>query len=371
MALILHVGDGKCGSSALQDSLHISRDYLLDKGFLYETGPKRRNHFLVGNLLGKKTRSLEANQDTSAREILEAVAQRSKGVSHTIISSENLFLTNPDKVLSLLRDYKIDTTEIYVIAYVREPTSMYASLIQQELKASYRFQRPQDYCRPIDRFASLWKDAVGADSFDLRLFDRKRLVEGSIISDFTAWLNQVISGAGINLPRRESNGSVSAEQLISLQRMRKDLPNHIEGKFHPKSNAIISAFMQMNKSGIIGNKVKLNHATRETILLKNTGVAKRINDMVKEDFFPVADQATKPSHNMKGVEQENVSDVSVVLDNVDTNLVELFSRVITDQGATSERSQLVLRSGENASKREAVLRGLTFLDESVFTPRNS
>lgn len=367
MALVLHLGDAKCGSSALQDSLYVKRGDLYENGILYETGPKYRNHFLIGNLLGQSTRSADPDQETYAHDMLKEIARRAHGTDHTIISSERLLLTDPNRFLDLLDRYRINISEIHAIAYVREPRSMYASLVQQELKASYRFRSPLEYRRPLDRFVALWQEAIGKNRLNVRVFDRATLLGGDITSDFSSYLKSTLGKFIVDLPARDSNSSLSAEQLIVLQILRRKLPESFEGKFHSDSNAVISSFTRMNKNGIIGNPIRLNSQVSKIISAGNRDILKRMNTYVPG----VLDSSSEPLISERGSRSEdewNISDdISSMLNKVDITLVTLFSNIMLHKNSASSQQALISLYSDKQLQRQSILEGLSMLKSTDLT----
>ncbi|TKW68798.1 MAG: hypothetical protein DI616_02055 [Paracoccus denitrificans] len=361
MALILHLGDAKCGSSAIQDSLHLSRDALFDAGILYETGPIKRNHFLTGTLIGQVTRSTDPDQTDDAHEMMVRIAERAKSADHVILSSERFLLTDPAVLFALFERYGLDTSDIRAIVYIREPRSMYASVIQQQLKASYKFSSPDGYRRRLDHRVKPWQEAIGAENLTVRRFDRKLLIGGDIVSDISAYLMDQTGVRQIELPPQKSNSSLSTEQLVVLQRLRRFLPEETEGKFHNDSQTIIAVFSMMNEAGLIGNPIRLNAATAQTVLRGNLDTITRMNQLVPGILpDPSGDLIDVPDMPK---DLQDSTDVQSVLDKLDENLVKLFSDIVfSGPEITTSRQKLLDLFSNDPARRKSIQSGLALLD---------
>lgn len=182
MKLIVHIGDGKCGSVAIQAALHVRRHRLLRERKVYETGSARKDHFLIATMLGNPTRSrLSArSQIDYARANLREVAKLSRDADLIILSAESLFVndTPPGAILDLLRTELRPEDPVSVVAYVRPPCDKYSSLLQQEIKGTHLFTPPDLYARPIDDRIVAWQEALAPEAPEIRVFDPARLGGG-------------------------------------------------------------------------------------------------------------------------------------------------------------------------------------------------
>lgn len=363
MALILHVGDSKCGSTAIQTSLHRARASLLDRGILYETGPKRRDHTLLGTLVGQVTRSNDPNQKKDASDVLKSIAASSGSVKHTILSSEAFLTIQPEAILGLMRRYEIDTSDVIAVAYLREPTSMYRSLVQQQLKGSYRFLEPTRYHRPLDILAGRWQRALGKSRVHVRLFARERLMGGNVVVDFANILSQATHGTPVRLPSNISNVSISSEQLMVLQQLRTRLPASCDGKLRRESNLVAASFNAMNQAGMIGNKIELNHMARKAVADRNSATIRKINAIIPDLRMPLPNIGA--SEDTAAVYDCAASTpVSSILAHSDTVLANTLADIVFMDGQSRPKciKWLVTRYGEATDCREAILSGLKILD---------
>lgn len=364
MTLIMHIGDGKCGSSAIQSALHLQRDALSEAGILFDTGPSRRDHFLLTTLLGKITRSSISGQVEYAERNLHSMAARMADHDHVLISDESLFGAEPAKVMELLDNAGLDTSSTRAVAYVRPPCSMYPSLIQQQLKGRFRFIRPDKYNRPIHKFIAYWQKVLGREMLTVRLFDRDRLLGQDVVTDFAAFLKNTTGRAVPDLPKNQKNSSLSAEQIIVLQALRRSLPPEADGKFHHESDQLISAFGRMNAAGQIGGAVRLSTAAEAVIHKNNTAIVAQVNRLVPNLAMETGASAAARNHAPGDRPWQNNPSVAAVLQDVDGKLVALLSQIALKSDVAPETpavQELIVRYGTDQGRNAAISAGVALL----------
>ncbi|SFA61523.1 hypothetical protein SAMN04487972_13712 [Paracoccus halophilus] len=358
MALVLHIGDGKCGSTAIQHALHEQRLQLRASGILFDTGPSRRDHFLLTTLIGRVTRSSGPGQIEYARHNLTSLVKQAVDYNHVLISSEGLLSADPKEVLDLLAHTGLDTSDVRAIAYVREPCSMYPSLIQQQLKGSSKYTAPGDYRRPLDLFVHRWQTTLGVKRVSVRLFDRRSLLDGDVVKDFSTTLGSMIGDSLPELTGAQVNTSLSAEQLIILQSLQRKLPKESQGKFTPDANRLISFFQSLNSGGMIGNSIKLNEKASSLIASNNMSIVSNLNKLVPGLGMAI------PSVNGSSLQVSKVAwqgdgSVAEVLLNVNESLVDTLSLLVNDKNLRPQASQELLRFYvSDISRRNAIVSAL-------------
>jgi hypothetical protein len=278
---ILHVGDAKCGSTSIQGSLKQARASLLAKGVLYETGSSGFNHVDLVRLVRPHARGNLEEALVRGKEIVEILRATLKKDQTVLLSAENLLTLPPEDFLPILRQISPEDPEIKVVAYVRAPTDMYLSFAQQALKGNRAFPQPDSFHRPLDLHLAAWRDFPFVSELRVRPFDRKRLAGGDVTEDFAGVL-QDLTGHEIALPQMGRNRSLSAEQMIVLQHLRRSvLPDH-DGKLHPISARYIGWFLQLNKVEMIGHKPGLSGAACAAVARANREMVVRLNTLFPE-----------------------------------------------------------------------------------------
>jgi len=261
MKVLLHIGDAKCGSSSIQASLFSSADLLLEQGLLYHAPRPTNGHFCYITLLNGKTRGDNTVQEKIARENIaetRALIQQ-HNPEYLLISGENLFNIAPEDLTPLLSKITGEDNEIHVITLLRHPVDLYLSGVQQALRASHDFIPPENYVRATPATFKRWAAFPSCASITTRLFDRKRLRGGSVVSEFTTILRGFLGDDLPELPDANENTSLSIEQIILMQSFRRDFLDAHNGRFMPPSNKLVRFFEELNAAvGLVGTKPKLS-----------------------------------------------------------------------------------------------------------------
>lgn len=133
--LILHIGQTKAGSTAIQNYLENERDVLLRHGFLFpKTILLRQNPFDRSRSpghFGLISAIKNANLTEFENEIAAADFQ------YLIISIENLFIDQPDSIIREIGNY-FSSAEIMVVAVLREVSDWSISRYIEEVLSGFR-----------------------------------------------------------------------------------------------------------------------------------------------------------------------------------------------------------------------------------------
>jgi len=281
MDVILHVGDAKCGSSAIQASLNRAKGDLLEQGILYHPPPRTDSHACYITMLGGKTRGdNDKLLDLARTNILETGELiRRHAPRHLILSSEYFFMAPPRALLALLEDIGCaPSAPCHVMAFLRHPAPLYLSTVQQMLKASHVFPLPQSYLHDISAILR-WRQEPRCAGLSLRRFDRARLVGGSVVPEFQEYLRKITGRTDIELPDTVENVSISAEQTILLQQFRRDFLADRKDQFHLQSNRLIQVFERLNAAfGRVGTRASLRPEVRACLIDRHLSILQRLDD---------------------------------------------------------------------------------------------
>lgn len=252
MKIVLHVGQAKTGTTAIQRAFRQNDKELLRQGFLYPICKGGVSHALLTvPILGRVQRSLAARIGADYAAGLEISKQsweqigaeiRSKAPDAVIISSEFLFSApHIDRIPSLIEKYFGSIVDLEFLVYMRTPSDYYVSAMQQKLKASHKIP-PIGNLRlnQLKRFADMGKVTV-------RKFDRHELVGGDAILDACSVLG-IDSNKFNQKNQRESNASISAEGIILLQRYREAHHADRDNIFTEDTKAFLSKIIMEEKS---------------------------------------------------------------------------------------------------------------------------
>ncbi|MCC4232458.1 hypothetical protein LL253_07115 [Sphingobium soli] len=344
MKVILHIGDAKCGSSAIQASLSVAANDLLDQGILYHAPNPTNGHSCYTTLFAGKTRGDNEQQKRLAlqnmSEIREIVARRQP--EYVIFSGETLFNVAPDAMIAQLTEAVGQRlSELHVLAYLRHPVPLYLSNIQQTLKASSRFLPPSSYRRDTPATFVRWRAEPRCTTVTARLFDRSNLVDGSVVPDFEHYLQMVPKIPVPKLSDVQENSSLSTEQTILVQRFRRDFMPDDDGRFMPRSNQLIHFFEKLNNlEGRIGTQAALLPAVQSCIMQRNAPFIAKLNSLFPD--LKMTKQYGSMTQNWQPFSKSWTDDVSSILTEPDSRQMALLKSLIPEYDQR-------LRSGDISS----------------------
>jgi hypothetical protein len=267
MKTLLHIGTAKTGSTALQDSLLQSHDYLRAHGVLYPRNAEDvtfNNHRLLAYTLmpfedlprhmvrNWKRADLDALYATFIDTVKQQIADNAPDC--LVLSSETLNRQYPRSSLQKLHDV-LDAfgggTDVSVVVYVRRPSELYLSLLQQKLKASYvvRQPAPSNYYKGLQSYG----DFFGADRVFPRIFARATLTDGDIVSDF---FQAYLADQGIERDRLakvgRKNESLSAEAIDIQRRYRLEFHARRDDRQTPSGRMLLKALAKADAAAGAG-----------------------------------------------------------------------------------------------------------------------
>lgn len=283
---IVHIGDGKCGSSSVQKGLYEIRDKLRDKGIIYETETPLHGHFGLVSLVGKENREAASVEATiqRAQKTIALIRANLRADSTVLLSAESFFNLSSANLINILKLISPDIDQLDLIAYVRAPHSMYLSLVQQIIKADSSFPMPDQYARPIDIILKRWNDCADVATLTVRNFDRNHLEDGDVVPDFTRVLRGLTGHEDIDLPALSVNTTLSSEQLVILQKYRAQFLKAHDGKLHKDSQNVIAYFEALNTAGFPGSKPVLTNSALASLRPANH----KITEALKVQFPTLA-----------------------------------------------------------------------------------
>lgn len=221
LKLYLHIGHPKCGSSTIQEALHINRMALLDLGYgvcgedLKLMARRARHRFPIGYFLSA-AQTAWAGGDVDLRADFAALQRRAKraGLKAVVISAENLSSAWAPAALAVAKDY----FDCRIIHYFRRQDEWLLSAWSQwnfksgESLAAFVERRTRSahsglYRGILEEYLAHFERAA----MSVRLLSRKHLVGGDLVADF--WQAVGLEGASLT-PARSRNVSFS-EQLAT------------------------------------------------------------------------------------------------------------------------------------------------------------
>lgn len=271
---ILHIGTEKTGTTSIQSFLTRNRTELGQFGYAYlqSTGlPSNRklatycfnsdrhdDHHVSLDIVDPVKR--EQWRSRFVQEFDTEIKSLNPEVHSVFISNEQLHsrlfaLEEINRVKELLSDY-FDAVEVYV--YLRRQDKMACSLYSTALKCGHSMEHilPQvpdtDHYYNYEVLLDKWAEVFGKKNITVRIFDRKELVSGDLLSDFLAASN----ASEIDLQKLELPGMENESLLPAAQEYLR-LCNQVAGPASPKVNNNVRYLLIASLEELYGGKPKL------------------------------------------------------------------------------------------------------------------
>jgi hypothetical protein len=219
--LVIHIGDPKTGSSAIQTALHQGACSCETVTFVSQ--PEVNASKLALTL---QPRPENAVQKAKARERLfreRAAWAQAHDADLGILSAEFFAGAEPQRLEETLREFMPQYVDnVRIIAYVRPHAGRILSGYAQELKVgSYLGQLdefvPVAHRKRMHKYASRfakWQEVFGS-RFTLRPFVREKLRRNDVVEDF---FHTLLHGAEFHLnPVKDVNQSLALEELAAMR----------------------------------------------------------------------------------------------------------------------------------------------------------
>lgn len=213
--LVIHLGDTKTGSTALQSVLR-SGGY---------TTPSGQTVFYPGESLNQNRMPNSVAQSSQSR-IFSSVAEefRASECDFGVISAELFQAVDPKDLKQALEQEMPDFIDrLRLISYVRPHAEKLVSTFSEQakfgkvaddLRDHFKNTRSKKKFHYAPRFEK-WRSTFG-DKFSLRLFQRNALLNGDVVEDFFQWMLGE-TGTKVNA-QQLSNSALTAGQIALLRR---------------------------------------------------------------------------------------------------------------------------------------------------------
>lgn len=205
--LHLHIGIHKTGSSSLQQFLSVNHQQLASLGYLYPMHPdyywrgEASHSFLAHSLRQQRPHYLPENVSYNATKAYSRLTQDFDSLHHKdmILSSEHfsLFYSNADVQLLADELYKVAKC-IKVYVYLRRQDYAIEANYKQGLRSkAFNCDFATYVKRTLDSeyfrydYASMvanYGEHFGIDNVTARIYERSKLINGSVIDDFLTLL---------------------------------------------------------------------------------------------------------------------------------------------------------------------------------------
>jgi len=319
--VFIHIGAPKSGSSAIQASLWAGRRALSEAGILYHPAEKGDGHYCYSVVLGGKTRGDDRrHEELTRKNVVETRARiESEGPRALVLSGETLFHREPEKLDSLCGDITGEPNRLHVLAFIRHPVPLYLSQIQQELTGSQRFTHPRQFKPRMAEALGRWMRHPSITSLSVRLFDRSRLADGSVIAETTAVMREVFGDHVPNLPEAIVDASLTSEQMSVMQGYRRDFLAARDNQYDLGAHNTVRLFHGLNRSvGRVRTKPALIEPMERFIADHNAGEIEAVDELLPD--LRMGTSHSTPVASWEGLSVSwNREDVGTILRHVDTD----------------------------------------------------
>lgn len=276
MELILHIGQSKTGTSAIQHFLSANRERLAENGILYPAAKvsghtiniKNHNAF-ADSIEGRSIFPFLRHEEYL--QYYEEMLNSAK-FDRLLLSAEHFFGGEPriwdcsgeddyyrkykKKVIGL-KDVAAGKS-VHIVAYLRPQVDWFCSAVSQTVRVEPLIKRGKIYrsdesflelMSPLlryDRLMGIWKDVFPDARFSVIPYIRKELINQNIVDDFCTRLSIDTSHFEAKEITKEVNSSFSLDYIEVKKRLNTRLP----GRF--RERAIIKCLLKLSKESKFG-----------------------------------------------------------------------------------------------------------------------
>lgn len=273
MKILLHMGQGKTGTTALQRSLDTSRDCLRQQGILYPCfSPGLVAHHMLIALCESDDRipphviepfrNVDVLRATAAAALYNLRLQVEREQPKVLVLSSETFIfglrrPGKEKLARLLQPF---SAEVLPVVYVREPGALYRSRLQERMRiaATTLPPGPQGVRDAIEDAEAVWGQIAVCP------FDPGTLAGGDILTDFASRFlsdlvdpNEMVAGA--------ENVSLSAEAILALSRFRRLVAPGRDWQRDPRSDRLLRRLQLLEKTDPAMQRVRLRPGVAEAV----------------------------------------------------------------------------------------------------------
>ncbi|UVK41240.1 hypothetical protein LHFGNBLO_002816 [Mesorhizobium sp. AR10] len=242
MKLILHIGTGKTGTTALQQFLCANARKLREHGIHYAAPPDEFNFNSITNA------QLLTGLDKFRTFFLHHLAEAERAGAHTIIASSEILysirwrarcvgkkssadaLFEEHNLVGRLRASIPEEMECHVLCYVRRPDHWLESVYNQNVKSGILFtgdvidflgmtEDMLDYHRCL----SIWREVFGSSACSVRVYESAL---PNLIGDFVEHVLQSVDISSFTRSHLRANERLSRDVLEYKRLRNKNIPDY-------------------------------------------------------------------------------------------------------------------------------------------------
>lgn len=220
--IIIHVGAGKTGTTALQVFFKENEKHFLNQGFAFPvTGRAGRKDAIAHHKLCDWG---PYNDGASLQRWAEIASQHSES---TLIVSSEVFhskISEPDG-RAFFQELRraCNGRQILVVMYIRRQShwlqSAYAQWVKSELNSRSITELVSHYKKHLADQAIRFGEVFGKENVVIRPYEKSQFSGGSIFQDFAEVIDLKWSEELLNIPKRNENPRMTADALELKRRM--------------------------------------------------------------------------------------------------------------------------------------------------------
>jgi hypothetical protein len=241
MRLILHIGTGKTGTTALQQFLSVNRTTLSTNGVYYATPADEHNFNSV-----VKAHLLPTQHDVMGRFFIDHLSNAERrGFHTTVASSENLYcmtrhsydpatnkfpadpLAEERFLIARLRSAIPNSVDVRIVCYVRRPDHYLESTYTQRVKGGLfagniaQFVSIGGYMLDYHRCLSIWREVFGNIDMAVRLYETAL---PSVMHDFFRYVLHLQDSSSFAKAGLRANERLSRDLIEYIRLLNEDSP---------------------------------------------------------------------------------------------------------------------------------------------------
>ena len=227
--LYLHIGSPKTGTTSIQHIFYDNRGKLKQQGVQYP-GNMGNHHFSFFATKAKRKdwpRQFNSYDENTLSQIQRKYFNGLENdfkanISEQVISTEYLFISDRKYIQNYINYLNNFFEEIKVYLFLRDPVQFFRSSQQQVIKARSFIDNPQEWRLHFRNVIEAWSEFVSVKV--IKYEKGKNSCE--ILCDEIA-----INYDSLNKPSKESNPSLSVEQMLLLEKVQHHLYQSHEDHF--------------------------------------------------------------------------------------------------------------------------------------------
>ncbi len=279
MKILLHMGQGKTGTTALQNGLHDAAADLAKAGILYPVLGRRMtaHHVLMAlcvedgaiwhNVLRRYGGAQKARAAAEAA-LDEIRAQITTFKPHTVVLSSEAFFYALDAAARTKLAGRLAQLggTVQPIAYIRAPAGLYLARVQEKALVSVNPIQPaaQMLRSPIEQTETAFGPKMALIPYQASTFGR-----GGIVSDFVTRFLPEFSRLDM-LADKRVNTSVSGEASMTIAALRSMVAPNLDWTPHPVTTQLAQVLRRIDSALPEGRKAVLDPALCRAVTQSST-----------------------------------------------------------------------------------------------------